>query len=136
MEISINIPRNNYVQNTEVRDWVVQGICEAFLSGKIDQFFHPFGDGPYRYATVYIYRRKGDEKFFGFTGKTDRDERYEYVRFTGAEMKAAFKALINAGYHIFESYNFCVGRWLGYLCYHKPYHNGDKEVFEFNDFID
>jgi len=28
----INIPKNNYAQPTEVRDEVVQAICQAFMS--------------------------------------------------------------------------------------------------------
>lgn len=32
MEIKVNIPQNDYVQPTEVRENVVQAICNAFLS--------------------------------------------------------------------------------------------------------
>lgn len=32
MEITVNIPKNDYVQPTEVRQEVVQYICDAFLS--------------------------------------------------------------------------------------------------------
>lgn len=32
MEIKVNIPQNDYVQPTEVREEVVQAICNAFLS--------------------------------------------------------------------------------------------------------
>lgn len=34
MEITVNIPKNDYIQPTEVRQEVVQAICEAFLHGR------------------------------------------------------------------------------------------------------
>lgn len=49
-------------------------------------------------------------------------------------MKAAFKALRNAGYHMFRIYEY--GSWKGYICDKKPFYDGGTEVTTFNDFID
>lgn len=56
------------------------------------------------------------------------------IRFNGEEMKAAFKALRNAGYHMFRIYEY--GSWKGYICDKKPFYDGGTEVTTFNDFID
>lgn len=42
MEIKVNIPQNDYVQPTEVREEVVQAICNAFLSNKLLGYFSSF----------------------------------------------------------------------------------------------
>lgn len=39
MEIKVNIPQNDYVQPTEVREEVVQAICNAFLLIVVGIFF-------------------------------------------------------------------------------------------------
>lgn len=49
-------------------------------------------------------------------------------------MKAAFKALRNAGYHMFLIYEY--GLWKGYICDKKPFIQDGEEVTTFNDFID
>lgn len=132
MEITINIPKNDYVQPTEVRQEVVQGICEAFLGGTCWSTFHPHSDGYCRRANKYIIRHKGDKSFYGFHDKPFSDE--EGVKFNCAEMKAAFKALTNAGYYIFKVYTNVT--WKGYKCSKRPFLEGGERVTEFNDFID
>lgn len=47
-------------------------------------------------------------------------------------MKAAFKALRNAGYHMFLIYEY--GLWKGYICDKKPFIQDGEEVTTFNDF--
>lgn len=132
MEIKINIPQNDYVQPTEVRQEVVQGICESFLRNGVRSIFHPFGDGRYRNRSKYIVRHKGSKTYYGFHNEAFSDE--ECAKFNGAEMKAAFYALRNAGYHMFRVYEY--GTWLGYQCSKKPYMERGEEVYDFNDFID
>lgn len=56
------------------------------------------------------------------------------IRFNGEEMKAAFKALCNAGYHMFLIYEY--GLWKDYICDKKPFIQDGEEVTTFNDFID
>jgi hypothetical protein len=133
MEIKVNIPKNDYVQPKEVRQWVVQGICEAFLSHCCWSIFHPHNDGFYRQATTSIVRHRNSKEFYGFHhgALLDSDES---VRFNGEEMKTAFIALIDAGYHIFKVYQY--GSWLGFKCSKKPHIDNGCEVFSFNDFID
>lgn len=127
MEIRVNIPKNDYVQPTEIRENVVQGICEAFLNG---QGYTPYIT-PYGPSTNGIVRRKGERKFFAFSSSPRRDE--EYVKFNGAEMKAAFDALIKAGYYMYKNCYI-------YFCDKKPYYRDSSgfvtRVASFNDFID
>ena len=132
MEIKINIPKNDYVQPTEVREDVVQGICESFLHGCSCSVFHPFSDGCYRRASKYIVRQKGNKHFHGFLDKPYEWE--EGVVFNGEEMKAAFNALQEAGYYMFRIYEY--RSWMGYKCGKKPFMENGEIVTEFNDFID
>ena len=132
MEIKINIPQNDYVQPTEVRQEVVQGICEAFLGNNVWSIFHPSSGGRYRNRSKYIIRHKGEQKYYGFSDEVFHSD--ECTTFNGAEIKAAFYALRNAGYHMFRVYEY--GTWLGYQCSKKPYMERCEEVYDFNDFID
>jgi len=135
MEIKINIPKNDYVQPTEVRQEVVQGICEAFLSGCAWSMFHPFTNGRYEFKkpTLNILKHKGENTFYGFYYKKPFADD-EIIGFNGAEMKAAFSALRDAGYHIFWTRDY--EGWEGYKCSKKPFIENGEEVFLFNDFID
>ena len=51
MEITVNIPKNDYVRPTEVRQEVVQYICDAFLSTCVWRIFHPERQSAYRGKT-------------------------------------------------------------------------------------
>lgn len=128
MNIEINIPANDYVQPTEVRQEVVQAICNTFLETHCWTIFHPVRDG-HRSPTLFV----STDKRGGFYSEGWFEEG-NAIRFNGAEMKAAFSALRKAGYHIFRVYEY--GSWLGYVCDKKPFHDGGMEVEEFNHFID
>lgn len=132
MEIKINIPKNDYVQPTRVREDVVQAICDAFLTQCVWSTFHPFSQGCYRRASKYILKHKRSKTFYGFNDEPFDGE--DGITFNGAEMRAAFEALQNAGYYMFRVYEY--GSWLGYKCSKKPFMNGGERVTEFNDFID
>lgn len=54
MEITVNILKNDYVQPTEVRQEVVQYICDAFLSTCVWRIFHPERQSAYRGKTLYV----------------------------------------------------------------------------------
>lgn len=137
-KITVNIPVNTYSVPTEIRQEAVQLICNAFLYGRSDRFFHPYNDGCYRKATRCAYRRPANNKgdfFYGFDDKDYCEERGgEFYEIRGCEMKAAFEALRKAGYHIFRSNEY--GSWMGYVCDAKPFLERGYEVTEFTDFID
>lgn len=141
MEIKVNIPKNDYVQPTEVRQDIVQAICEVFLGGGAWSIFHPFKDGR-RIEHNYVRAHKTG-KFFGFASYQDYDfakshpyfkETQRYLKFNGAEMKAAFKVLIDSGYYMFRVYEY--GTWMGYKCGCKPYMDGGVKVSGFDDLIE
>lgn len=117
-EVDINIPRNDYKENMNIRNEVVQGICDAFLSGCGWRVFHPRSDGRYRYKTNIIIRHKGiNKKFYGFwSGEPCTCD--EGIKFTANEMKAAIKVLQSHGYFIHKKYEY--GTWLGYTCEKYP----------------
>lgn len=131
----IEIKKNDYVQPTEVREEVVQAICEAFLDRSCWRIFHPASESCYRRATMYVQVRNG--KGIGFSDRCDflGDSG---IKVRGCEMSAAFDIIRNAGYHIFKLYYF--GSWKGYVVSEKPfYREGNREGIEvtaFTDFID
>lgn len=133
MEITVNIPKNDYVQPTEVRQEVVQAICEAFLNGK-EFCTNKAGTG----STVY--RNSNGKMTFIWDYATqqklrERKERENDITYYiphGCEVNYAFWCLYKAGYFIFK-------HEYGTNCYNlskKPYYNGYKMVKEFTDFID
>ena len=151
MQITIDIPKNDYQIPTDVRSEVVQMICNAFLYGGIDKIFHPYSESGYRPATKFVGRKPRTVNqygkpvvdrgwFYGFSSYRwakdhhNPDKGEVYFEFNGAEMKAAFKALTSAGYHMFRVYEY--GSWKGYLLDKKPVHDNATEVFDFEDFID
>lgn len=127
----IQIKKNDYVQPTEVREEIVQGICEAFLQGNAFSTFHPTTTSLYRRRTTLVLMRNG--RGFGFNDNPMGEKEYERVR--GCEMKAAFAELRKAGYHI-SKVDCGRGGWPGYRVYKVPFIDGGTEVTEFNDFID
>ena len=135
MEIKINIPQNTYSVPTEIRQEVVQAICETFLAGNCWTTFHPFHSGR-RNATKCVWLRNGKGVAFGDKSSTFHGDTFYEIR--GCEMQSAFKVLIEAGYHIFRIYEY--GDWFGYKVDKKPYFRyWDREcsqAYEFTDFID
>lgn len=135
MEIRVNIPQNDYIQPTEVREDVVQKICDVFLDrrgGYYHNVFHPYSDNGYRIRTLgVVIGRSGHANSFGYKADFAHET---IIKFHGVEMKAAFQALIIAGYHMYRVYE--CGSWMGYICSEKPFLKDGTEVKEFNDFID
>lgn len=144
MEIKLNVPRNTYAQPTEPRQDVVQSIVNAFLDNikYRNNVFHPVNDGYPRMKTIYIMveKTRGGERHRFASTCNEGDTGAHYIRFYGCEMKAAMKALMLAGWHILEIYEYRT--WRGYVCCEKPhcdcYGRGCREIQadEFNDFID
>ena len=135
MEIKLNIPENGYIQPTEIREDVVQKICDAFLNrraGYYHDVFHPYSESGYRVRTLGVVTRNNGRAYaFGYKADLKGET---IIKFHGSEMKAAFQALIKAGYHMFRVYEY--GSWMGYICAEKPFYKDGTEVREFNDFID
>lgn len=124
----IDIPKNDYVENTSVNEATVQEICTAFLRGCV---WHPRSDGAYRNSNNRLMARSKNAPFTDFGDHYDESHHSEYrfKHFNECEMRRAWKELIAAGYHIFVFYQF--GSWLGYRCDKKPYYNGGAEVRDF-----
>lgn len=145
----IQIKKNNYIQPAEVRENVVQAICEAFIAQYVrckgcNQVYHPFSEGAYRRAARFVARNKeyDGQNHYKVDGLYDRfenhlDDSEEGMIFTGAEMKRAFEELIKAGYYMFRIWEY--GFWMGYICSDKPFYHhkyGAEEVYVFSDRID
>lgn len=120
---ALNIPKNNYKKPTETREEVVQAICDAFLKGRK---FSPRLDYGHRYIQLNKLQ---------FLSSYEKDS--DSVRFNGAEMNAAFKALIDAGYYMMvKKYRRKDTTYLEYACSEKPHMEYYQEVEEFTYPID
>lgn len=128
MELTIRIPQNDYVQPTNPRQEVVQAICDAFLTETSWRVFHPYhgANNGCRNATRYMSLK---HPRFDYPSQEENP-----VRIYGCEVAAAFKALREAGYHIYKIHEY--GTWMGYICDKKPFCERGTEVSEFRDFID
>ncbi len=123
MEIKVNIPTNDYVQPTEIRQDVIQQICDIILEKYIDT------DNKVRFT---------DEKAALFIGARtiSRWNLEGFTRIRGCEMNAAFQALIQAGYYIYGTYNV-THREHTYNFSKKPVYNGYTHHTQgFSAFID
>lgn len=128
----ITIPKNNYAQPTEVREEVVQAICEAFMSS-YSGVYHPIRQSQHREATIYVVTNKGTCPFFSSSNESYWTGAKCY-RIRGAEMKRAFEELIKAGYYMFRIHEY--GTWSGYKCSKVPFLSDGTPVQSFEDRID
>lgn len=133
MEIKINIPKNDYVQPTEVREEVVQAICDAFLNGSV------FDTGYLGNSRTTVYVVKGARRrsysfscndFLPYGGPVE-----DCIRIHGVEVQAAFDALRKSGYYITCYHSTSE---ITYRCSKKPERDGKYHVYdgEFYHFID
>ena len=123
MEITINIPKNDYVQPTEIRQEIVEKICKTFIT-------HLGENGRFYFHSDEIYL-----KGLMFTSSAWNHEKHiENIRIRGVEMKAAIKALVKAGYYIY--FQECK-KGVRYWCSKKPIkHYALQPTTEFDTFID
>ena len=123
MKITINIPKNDYVQPTEPRAEVVQTICDRLLNHYMAKEVRWDRD------EIYIHKGESDLSSWKYNAGV------EGIRIRGVEMDLAFKALVKAGYYI-----HC-GSWTNGMPYYipskKPFLRERYElVSSFNEFID
>ena len=138
MEIKVNIPKNDYVQPTEVRQEVVQTICDFLISRMEDVRFFEEGAydldfNPHNWCyRLYLLFYKDSPYSFSRSSEGHHDKA---IRIRTAEMQAVFTAIQDAGYYIFGRSNI-TGRET-YIFTKKPYYDNRKaERMEFSLFID
>ena len=126
MEIRVNIPKNDYVQPTEVREDVVQLVCNAIVNmaereSKLDISENKMG--------VCVNQKA--KWLYGIPTNTP-----DAINVRVCEMKAAFDIIQDAGYYIYPSYLVCPAEY-HFVFSKKPYfENRRAERVTFNLFID
>jgi hypothetical protein len=135
--MAIDIKQNTWHEPIEVREKVVQLICEAFLAPNCWSTYHPCSDGAYRRKHTYVRVHIG--KGVGFTDSDSPTHKKDDIEFNGAEMKQAFVELRKAGWHMMRIYEYRT--WKGYICCSRPYLEGNCwgnwcEVTELTDKVD
>lgn len=104
--MNINIPKNTYKKPVEIRENVVQSICDFFLLNIQWQ------------ENYFYYFDPKINKLVEFSVK--QKENNKLLVPTENEMKTAFKLLINAGYFLFEKYVDNFG--YVYVCSEKDFY--------------
>ena len=103
--MAITIPKNPYVKPTAIRENVVQSICDFFLLGNI-----------WKENEFYYFNNKTNHLLDFSVKQTEND----FLIPTEYEMKAAFDALLKAGYFLFE--NYIDGYGYQYVCSEKSFY--------------
>ena len=138
MEITINIPANDYVQPTEVRQDLVQSICEYLIKRMEDG---PWVEKSYDlrlkpqfgFYQLYLNRDTSGE-IAGFSSKADKDK--NQIRITTFEMQRVFRYLQAAKYYIYGTKEITTNEVI-YLFPKKPKRgNAPAEKIDFTEFID
>ena len=125
MEIKVNIPANDYVQPTEVRQEIVQGICDVL----IEFIKNPECWGFWVKQAEPLFLCKRDIAIGEYPGR-------EMKRIRGVEMKAAFELMQNAGYYVYHSFSENKNSHF-YRFQRKPYcEYGKLNRIDFDLFID
>ena len=108
MTLKIKIQKNDYKQPTEVRENVVQLICDYIISnmnnsnsGTYNLQINPHSSYN-RIYELYIELRKFDGKLLQFWN--ERRSLLNQIRINGCEMVAVFDAIQDAGYFIFPTH--------------------------------
>ena len=125
MEITINIPKNNYVQPNEVRQNVVQLCCDAMLN-----MIKMKRELAIRKDTMRVCVGKNGYAMWGL------DARERDIQVRTCELRAAFDAMQDAGYYIYVTL-MSYPREYRFTFSEKPFFEGRKaERVDFNLFID
>jgi hypothetical protein len=143
MKVQVNIPANDYVQPKEVRAKVVHDICNHiiyWMKNGLEKGFYTLRIWDYsdKSAEVHIfYESSAMTKMTGIVTQKIDKRRYPFsMKVRTCEMKAVFKAIQKAGYHIFGSH--CITDNVHtYVFSTKPVLNGQKaKKIDFGMFID
>lgn len=127
----IIIPENEWKPTEEIRENIVQDICNAFLNGTSGAIFRPYNTSIYRRRTNgLVYYKDGKPQGFGCKPLFDGDT---IVKFTSKELNAAIKCLVKAGWHLFFADN-C--GWPCIKCSKYNYMDGGREIYEWEEFFD
>ena len=134
MEIKINIPKNDYKEPTDVRQDVVQCICDHIVDvikqGIIKRLEVVVVND--LLTKVYIEKREGKVKriFSTYNGHIETED---LIRIRGCEMQAVFDAMLDAGYIISCEWEQPT-KHVYYFTDRFDKH--DKHTRSFTDFID
>lgn len=127
--MEIKIKTNDYQRPSVVREDVVQLICNSFLQGDI----YKATSCNHINADYCVDTASPTYPRFYNGYKSGINEKHIEHRFNGAEMSAAFDALIKAGYYIFKGYDGGVV----YKCQRRDFNNdGWQMVTHFDTRID
>ena len=133
--MNIKIKQNDYVQPTEVRENIVQSLCDIIL----DQYLDKFMSIPVyvKHAELYIgtyVSNKGATPLI--IARSTMNSGYTYERVHSCEVNEAFKSLQDAGYFIFMDRDKKTKN-TEYKFSKKPVLNGvTAKNMEFDMFID
>ena len=134
MEIKINIPQNDYVQPTDVREEVVQMICNSLLHHYLDS--NEFKDIEFAWKKPQAQILVHGYKTPLLAGGSESSKVYdENIIVRTCEMKAAFDALQDAGYYIY-GFLFTNGNTSYHISSKPVYAGRSAERVTFNLFID
>lgn len=130
--MNIRIERNTFVEPTQSRTNVVQGICDAIMINIKGQNYceiELFGKIPSLYYGRYI----GNGKSKAHILRTDTDiSSFEYTKIRTCEMRLAFRLLQEAGYYIYE-----MAEMWRYVVTTRPFFCGMKANYiDFSNHID
>jgi coproporphyrinogen III oxidase len=108
----LNIPKNDYKEDTRCDETIVQYICNAFLDGGAWDMYHPFSEGAYRHRDKYV--SSGGAFYDDRSGENKKN----CFQFTNAEIDRAVQELLNAGYFLYHKYEY--GSWDAYFFRKTP----------------
>ena len=99
--ITLTLPINTWSKPTEIREEVVQAICNAFLNG-MKHYTHDWKPYiPYVNMKTQVFADSGDHYY---------SKEGDFLKFHECEMRLAFKALKEAGFY-FEQISNRNGTW-------------------------
>lgn len=138
----ISLPKNDYQQPTEVRDWVVKEIVRVVVKA-IQEDCKDWTLGIPTHGTMYLNQISPD--FRSFCPDAPSKETEPYIKVRGVEMQKVWRVLQSAGYYVYEQkgtcYDTCHNEHLPVVHFHWDKHpywrmrNADGHA-EFNYFID
>ena len=137
MEITINVPTNDYVQPTEVREWLVQKMCDYIIKKMNEGMWI---EGAFQltlshscWAYQLFVELRNDGSVYSF--RSSNSSNFSRIRIHKCEMDAVFEILQNSGYYIFGMY-YTNGEHT-YTFSKKPfYDNREATRMKFDVYID